>query len=614
MKKTAVCCVFLFCVVLAISAPLPPAHLLLPSNTLFFVSIPNAAGFRELTNSTLALLWADPAMKPFTEKFAGKFQANVVAPIDRELGLAMKEIIASARGQVTLAGVLVAGSGNSNPSLALVWILDAKDQSPALARQLNQSRQQWLASGRQNTRQTLQGSEFVTFTITNKLWAVADTNSLSKQTEIKGTNSTARVEVTIGQVDTVFFAATSSKALEALLARRAGVPSAPPALQSWDSSLDAASTPGAHLFAFLNVKMLSDLFFAKPTLPGAREGAAPSMTKVFSALGLGDLKSLSLNYQRVKEGERLQFALSIRETERKGLLRMLAFEKHDATPPEFIPSGISKFTRVRINLPKTWAALENTLGSAFPSATGALKLMFDYAGKDKDPSFDIRRELIGHLGNDFITYNRTALTNSADSRIYLIGSPEPEKLARAIRIVLSSLGPPGTHIQQTPGNVGYSVIIPGFGTASSNGLHQTAWYFGVRTGYLAAAQSRDALEQCLQDKTLEKPLRQTDRLLKGFNSLGLETPALLGFTDPGDKIRDSFDSLKGGTNLFTTVIKILLAKSGRENELGEWVDFRLLPSFNSVSNYFSLAFHGGGSDSEKLYWKIFTATPNGKTN
>jgi len=39
-------------------------------------------------------------------------------------------------------------------------------------------------------------------------------------------------------------------------------------------------------------------------------------------------------------------------------------------------------------------------------AAGVLKLLIDNAGKDKDPDFDLRKNLFANLGDDLITYQK----------------------------------------------------------------------------------------------------------------------------------------------------------------------------------------------------------------
>ena len=93
-----------------------------------------------------------------------------------------------------------------------------------------------------------------------------------------------------------------------------------------------------------------------------------------------------------------------------------------------------------------WNALEKTLVEISPQFGGFFKLMFDNAGKDKDPNFDMRRELVGNLGDDFITYQKNPKGNSlaelnSPPSLFLIGSSNAEKLAGAIKMVASLLPP-----------------------------------------------------------------------------------------------------------------------------------------------------------------------------
>jgi len=47
-----------------------------------------------------------------------------------------------------------------------------------------------------------------------------------------------------------------------------------------------------------------------------------------------------------------------------------------------------------------------------PQMAGGLKFIMDSAGKDKDPNFDLKRELIGNLGDDIISYQRKPRGNT----------------------------------------------------------------------------------------------------------------------------------------------------------------------------------------------------------
>src|SRR5690606_5523931 len=94
-----------------------------------------------------------------------------------------------------------------------------------------------------------------------------------------------------------------------------------------------------------------------------------------------------------------------------------------------------------------WATLEETLTKIDPSMAGLLQLMLSSAGKDKDPDFDLKKNLIGNLGDDFITIEKAPKSSKPEDlqaapSLTLIGSPNPTALLDALRMITSLLPPP----------------------------------------------------------------------------------------------------------------------------------------------------------------------------
>src|SRR5439155_20634119 len=120
----------------------------------------------------------------------------------------------------------------------------------------------------------------------------------------------------------------------------------------------------------------------------------------------------------------------------------------DATPPPFVPADAVKYQRWRIDIPKAWTALENMVMQISPQMAGGLKFIMDSAGKDKDPNFDLKRELIGNLGDDVVSYQKNPRNNTfadlnSPPALYLVGSPNADKAMAALRNLASLLGGPG---------------------------------------------------------------------------------------------------------------------------------------------------------------------------
>ena len=121
-------------------------------------------------------------------------------------------------------------------------------------------------------------------------------------------------------------------------------------------------------------------------------------------------------------------------------------------------------------------------------------MLFDNVGKDKDPNFDFKRELVGNLGDDLITFQKNPRTNnlaslSSPPSLLLIGSPNAEKLADAIHTVTSStllgpmLGQSGGKEREFLGRKIYSVTLPG-GLRPDGSMAQNMMSYAAGGGYL----------------------------------------------------------------------------------------------------------------------------------
>src|SRR5436309_1555664 len=86
------------------AAAVLPAEKLLPDDTLVFLCAPDCLKLRSsFGSSSQGQLWADPAMKPFKDNFLKKFSADMVGPLEKELGLKFSDYQELAQGQFALA-------------------------------------------------------------------------------------------------------------------------------------------------------------------------------------------------------------------------------------------------------------------------------------------------------------------------------------------------------------------------------------------------------------------------------------------------------------------------------------------------------------------------------
>jgi len=98
---------------------------LLAADTVAVFTIPDYAKASAAWNQwPLHLLWADPSMKPFKDKFMSKLQSDVVAPLEKEFGIKLADYAGLAQGQLTFALMPNGWDGNSprNPAFCSSWI------------------------------------------------------------------------------------------------------------------------------------------------------------------------------------------------------------------------------------------------------------------------------------------------------------------------------------------------------------------------------------------------------------------------------------------------------------------------------------------------------------
>ncbi len=152
-------------VLLALTAPLraaiPPAENLLPADTLFVVAVPDSAGLRTaLHQSPQFLLWNDPAMKPFHDKFMGKWNETFVAPLEKDLGLKLADFAALPQGQFTFAITQNGWSGTGDQLPGIVLLLDAKDKSGLLKTNLAALQKKWTDAGKSIRTEVIRNVKF----------------------------------------------------------------------------------------------------------------------------------------------------------------------------------------------------------------------------------------------------------------------------------------------------------------------------------------------------------------------------------------------------------------------------------------------------------------------
>jgi hypothetical protein len=147
-------CWGLFTVLAAVSVwgSVPSPEKLLPDDTLILVTAPDFGKLRLVWQKLPQnQLWNDPAMKPFREDFTTKWRDQFIKPLERELDIKVDDYTSVLQGQLTFALIQNAGDGDSQEA-GMVLLLDSKDKSGQLKKNLAGLRKKWVDSGKADQR------------------------------------------------------------------------------------------------------------------------------------------------------------------------------------------------------------------------------------------------------------------------------------------------------------------------------------------------------------------------------------------------------------------------------------------------------------------------------
>ena len=419
MKSFCCCLVLLFGLGLGtMGGVVPSPDKLLAADTLGVITVPDFSQAKKAYGQwPLVQFWNDAALKPFREKLVSKVKSDLLRPLEEEFGIKWSDLEGLAQGQVTLAVTQNSWDGKSDQSPGFLFLLDAKEKSDSLKSTLAEMKKKWAEAGKLSKSEKIRDVEFTTLIFSSEDLskvlekAFPDPNEGQESLdEPKPKKSPRKLEWLVGQSDSLLIVGNSAKDIEKLLIRQSG--GAVPSLAESASFAPNYSSMfrDSLIYGWVNLKTITATLakqLANPNEapPDLMQGF-PKSDKLLAVLGLAGLETLSFNLRDTAEGCLTHVMVSVPEPNRKGLVKLLSFEAKDANPPRFVPGDAVKFTRLRLDFQSGWATLENTLADISPHMAGAVKMMVEFAGKDKDPNFDLRKNLIGNLGDDFISYEK----------------------------------------------------------------------------------------------------------------------------------------------------------------------------------------------------------------
>jgi hypothetical protein len=397
--------------------------------------------------------------------------------------------------------------------------------------------------------------------------------------------------------------------------------SAIPALAA-DATFAADQTAqfrGAPLYyGWFNAKTVFNILSQIP--PAEPNPQAPSLMpqipwdKVLTASGLTGLKSATFTYRESHDGGAGNFFLSDPENSRAGIFKIFAAAQKDAGVPAFVPADAIKFWRWRVDGQKGMAELEKTLAAISPSMLSQLNSVIDIANmmaQQKDPTFDVRKNLIANLGDDLVNYQKapagpTLADFNSPPSLFLFAAANPDQTAVAIKNVASLIyrSQDTSEPRDFRGKKIYTVPLPAPRLAGVSAPSIQSLYLAASGGYVAMTKDSSMLENYIRSaENPPKPLRETAGLADAAQRVGGTGGGLFGYDNQSEIMRAMFKAFKN-SSVPTGVNPLMLPKS-----LRDWMDFSLLPDYSQVSKYFYFSVYAGSTTTDGISIKAFAPRP-----
>jgi hypothetical protein len=624
-------------------AVIPPPERLLPENTLVLLTAPDFTKLRAAWDKLPQKRFLDdPAMKPFRDNFVAKWKEQFVKPLERELEIKTEDYTGLLQGQVTLALTEESDEPEAK-SAGMLLLIDAKDKSNQLKKNLSALRKKWVDGGKALKSTKIRDNEFTILTVSSNDLPKTLRKFFPKGSEVQelGDENASKPEpqndeLIIGQVDSLLVLSTSVKAVEKVVARATGGAIPPLADVATYQADHAALFRDAPLYGWINLKVFIDNLTRKLAQHKENDEAPNPFDvkpqKVLASLGLSGLKTLAFCYQPTRDGSMVQLFLGVPESTRQGLFRILAGEPRDSRPPAFVPADVVKFQRWRIDGQKAWETAQKSIADISPQWLNGINFLLETANtaaKEKDPGFDVKKNLIANLGDDLISYEKApadkspAPLNSPPS-LFLLASPNAEVFAASLKSILvfaqQSGGAPDE--REFLGRKIYSVslksvMVPLGGGEGAAAAPRSVTY-AASGGYVAFSSEPALVEEYLRSSEGQrKALRDAPGLTEAAQRVLGPNSSLFGYENQVETMRAMFERLRkngaassagssgAAANLLQSGVNVPATVQGFK----ELMDFSLLPNFDAIAKYFGLVVYGGGATVDGLSLKFFLPSP-----
>jgi hypothetical protein len=600
-----------------VSAAVLPPEQVLPPDTLAVLAVPDYAATKvALSNEPMAQLWSDPALQPFRAKLSAKLKQELVGPLEETLRLRLAEEEPLFRGALAAAVVRNGWEGRGDRRPAWLLLADTRDQSAQLGLRLVAWRKRWADAGRTLASEKIADCEFSQVPIATNLLASVLPLPGAVSTNQASTNSTA---LWVGQSASWLLVGNNRQVLEGVIRRQTG--GTGPALRDQaDFAADLTrALNGTSAYGWIHVRPLVEILQRLAQEREAAQGTTAILqpAKLLAISGLADLKTVAFGLRSSPDGSLAEVRLGLPAAERAGLFRLLSPEPKDAGPPAFVSAEVTRFQRLRLDLPTAWTNLENMVFALLPPARGVMEFMVQNLGKDKDPQYNLRAELIGNLGDDVLFVEHRPRTNSlaglsSPPSLMLIGTRSPDRLVTAVKTITALLPAPMNDVQERDlaGIKVYGLPLPTAPQADGRPGAPREFAFAATNGYLALTTENHLLEAFVREASgATNALRDQPDLTQAAQKVGGFNTGWFGYEHDRETMGALLEALKTDAPAINQMFAMFPLGAASEDDLAEWLDFSLLPPFEKIARYFHFSVYGAAAQPDGMNFRMFSPTP-----
>jgi hypothetical protein len=392
--------VFLLAATWLPASPKLPLANLVDDQTLLALSVSDApALLRGWDASPLAASWSDPQIVKFLAPLREQMQVDQWdADSQTATGLSVRELLGLVEGEVLFAlPSFDFSQANSSSVPAFLLALEVGTRGPKIEKILADAAEK---RGLKEETETFAGVRVHV----RALNAPRDTDADADAAEATPGETRAPRTFAWALVDGVWLISTTKERVFAAIdaVQQGGLSASLGASERFQRTRQRVGA--AQALAYLNLPAIYPLVQDAVVASKAKSAGKPNALgldpeAVLKALGLDVLGEAYAAVALEPTQARLDTGLAY--TEERGVMQLVAYQPGPTSQPDWVPAKWPNVSTARFSVPKAYAGLEALVNAVSPMLFGMAQGQL--RSFDKKLGVDLRRDLIGSLGDDLVT-------------------------------------------------------------------------------------------------------------------------------------------------------------------------------------------------------------------